>query len=126
MGNWFTASEPANVPEEDIITLLKQGNCHALYKKGSPKSALAVDELKGKIVGVYFSAHWVRNGGGFKMIARGHDVCFLLGQCPPCRGFTPVLKKLYEDCNKQQKPFEVIFISSDQVHSSILPVDVGL
>jgi nucleoredoxin len=47
------------------------------------------DKLKGKIVGIYFSAHW----------------------CPPCRGFTPSLVK-FRDAN--QKEFEVVFVSSDR------------
>ena len=33
------------------------------------------EDVKNAVVGVYFSAHW----------------------CPPCRGFTPVLKQAYED-----------------------------
>jgi len=47
--------------------------------------------LSGKeAVGVYFSAHW----------------------CPPCRGFTPVFAKKYEEI-KAEKNFEVVFVSSD-------------
>ncbi|VDD92535.1 unnamed protein product [Enterobius vermicularis] len=43
----------------------------------------------GKVVGVYFSAHW----------------------CPPCRMFTPVLKDFYEEiCDDG---FEVVFASFD-------------
>ena len=49
--------------------------------------------LKGKKIGLYFSAHW----------------------CPPCRGFTPVLAKIYEEvCKKHDGDFEVIFVSRDQ------------
>ena len=47
------------------------------------------DSLKGKIVGVYFSAEW----------------------CPPCRGFTPSLVK-FRNANKDD--FEVVFVSSDR------------
>ena len=47
------------------------------------------DSLKGKIVGVYFSAEW----------------------CPPCRGFTPSLVK-FRNANKAD--FEVVFVSSDR------------
>eukprot|EP00128_Syssomonas_multiformis_P006495 Colp12_sorted_trinity150504_noHs@21041 len=48
--------------------------------------------LEGKKVLIYFSAHW----------------------CPPCRGFTPVLKEFYEDVKEQQGNIEIIFISSDR------------
>lgn len=50
---------------------------------------VALDQLKGKIVGLYFSAHW----------------------CPPCRAFTP---KLVEFRNKNAEKFEIVFISSDK------------
>merc|ERR1712113_16574 len=42
-----------------------------------------------KFVGFYFSAHW----------------------CPPCRGFTPVLKDFYEEVSDE---VEIIFVSSDR------------
>ena len=45
--------------------------------------------LKGKTIGLYFSAHW----------------------CGPCKAFTP---KLVEFRNKIAKDFEVVFISSDR------------
>lgn len=49
--------------------------------------------LAGKTqIGLYFSAHW----------------------CPPCRGFTPVLAKVYEAVKKADKNFEVVFISGDR------------
>jgi nucleoredoxin len=48
--------------------------------------------LGGKKVGIYFSAHW----------------------CPPCRAFTPVLVKAYNELAKAGKPFEVVFASSDR------------
>eukprot|EP01063_Lacrimia_lanifica_P016177 TRINITY_DN227_c0_g2_i5.p3 TRINITY_DN227_c0_g2~~TRINITY_DN227_c0_g2_i5.p3 ORF type:complete len:143 (+),score=73.93 TRINITY_DN227_c0_g2_i5:852-1280(+) len=49
-------------------------------------------DLEGKEVGVYFSAHW----------------------CPPCRGFTPVLKKFYEEYKAMNPNFEIVFVSGDQ------------
>jgi thiol-disulfide isomerase/thioredoxin len=48
------------------------------------------------VIGIYFSAHW----------------------CPPCRAFTPKLVQFYEDVNKEQKQFEVIFVSSDKDETS--------
>jgi nucleoredoxin len=50
---------------------------------------VALDQLKGKIVGVYFSAHW----------------------CPPCRFFSP---KLVEFRDKNREKFQVVFVSSDR------------
>jgi len=42
-------------------------------------------------VGIYFSAHW----------------------CPPCRGFTPVLGKKYQELKAAGKKVEIVFASSD-------------
>eukprot|EP00697_Spironema_sp_BW2_P010035 gnl/Spiro4/2510_TR1211_c0_g1_i1.p1 gnl/Spiro4/2510_TR1211_c0_g1~~gnl/Spiro4/2510_TR1211_c0_g1_i1.p1 ORF type:complete len:157 (-),score=37.06 gnl/Spiro4/2510_TR1211_c0_g1_i1:85-516(-) len=55
---------------------------------------VGIDTLEGKIVFVYFSAHW----------------------CPPCRGFTPVLSAFYEQV--ASKNAEIVFVSSDSDQSS--------
>jgi len=47
--------------------------------------------LKGKVFGLYFSAHW----------------------CPPCRGFTPKLAEWY-NTDLKAKGLEVVFVSSDK------------
>jgi len=49
-------------------------------------------DLRGKVVALYFSAHW----------------------CPPCRGFTPVLKKFYEGVGGSAAGFQIVFVSSDR------------
>lgn len=51
--------------------------------------AVDVATLKGKVVGVYHSAHW----------------------CPPCRTFTP---KLVEFANTHKANFAVVFVSHDR------------
>lgn len=62
-----------------------------LYK-ASGDEVSAEEALKGKeIIGLYFSAHW----------------------CPPCRMFTPLLKKFHRDLVQDGEPFEVVFVSSD-------------
>jgi nucleoredoxin len=59
---------------------------------GKDKQQLVTAEaLKGKYVALYFSAHW----------------------CPPCRGFTPRLAKIYNNLINAKKNFEVVFVSSD-------------
>lgn len=58
-----------------------------------PKGAQATNEaFAGKVLGLYFSAHW----------------------CPPCRGFTPVLAATYEKLKAKGTAFEVVFVSSDK------------
>ncbi|KXJ29402.1 nucleoredoxin [Exaiptasia diaphana] len=57
---------------------------------------ITTDNLKGKVVGLYFSAHW----------------------CPPCRAFTPLLGKTYNAIKAAEKEFEVIFLSSDRSEES--------
>jgi len=50
------------------------------------------DVLKGKLVALYFSAHW----------------------CPPCRQFTPEFARIYKALESQNKPLAVVFVSADQ------------
>jgi nucleoredoxin len=52
----------------------------------------SADHFTGKLIGIYFSAHW----------------------CPPCRRFTPRLAERYRELSAQEKAFEVIFVSSDR------------
>ena len=57
----------------------------------SSGSSVSSSTLEGKVVGIYFSAHW----------------------CGPCRQFTPVLVDTYKRLKSQGKPFEIVFVSSD-------------
>ncbi len=56
---------------------------------GSPVS---LDAFSGKILGLYFSAHW----------------------CGPCRAFTPKLAEKYNEIVKAGHNFEIIFVSADE------------
>lgn len=60
--------------------------------RNAKKKRVEVEELAGKYVGIYFSAHW----------------------CPPCRAFTPELVKFHQALASQAKPFEIVFVSSDR------------
>jgi len=55
-------------------------------------SEVKTSTMTGKKVGIYFSAHW----------------------CPPCRGFTPVLVKAYNEMVGAGKAFEIVFVSFDR------------
>ncbi|CAF0789034.1 unnamed protein product [Adineta steineri] len=59
--------------------------------KSNKEINLNDDQYKGKVVGLYFSAHW----------------------CPPCRNFTPKLVEFYNK-HAQEKNFDIIFVSSDR------------
>lgn len=63
------------------------------FKTEDVENALSDKE----IVAVYFSAHW----------------------CPPCRHFTPILKKYYEELSESKKSFEVVFVSFDETEKEL-------
>lgn len=60
-------------------------------------SVVNLDALRGKTLGLYFSAHW----------------------CPPCRTFTPLLKQFYADMKAKDPNFEIIFVSSDKTEAEM-------
>lgn len=67
------------------------------YVTDNKGNRVNISDLKGKkVIGVYFSAHW----------------------CPPCRGFTPVLAKIYQETVAKNESFEIIFVSSDRDEAS--------
>jgi thiol-disulfide isomerase/thioredoxin len=58
----------------------------------SPTGMISLsDAVAGKVVGIYFSAHW----------------------CGPCRQFTPMLAAVYQQAKVAGKAFEIIFCSAD-------------
>ncbi|MCE5278204.1 MAG: thioredoxin-like domain-containing protein [Planctomycetaceae bacterium] len=74
---------PTATPADAWAAMFPDGLVDAAGKK------VSLDQLKGKVVGIYFSAHW----------------------CPPCRAFTP---KLVEFRDKNDANFEVVFVSADR------------
>lgn len=98
-GRAKVTSEPDNFPwyPENFTDIFYSGD----FVKNDG-TVVKASELKGKVKGVYFSAHW----------------------CPPCRGFTPSLIKSYnslketKEDNKQKKEFEIVFASSDRDEKS--------
>jgi len=54
--------------------------------------------LAGKVVALYFSAHW----------------------CPPCKAFTPVLRRFYETLKGAGEQVEIIFVSGDRSEQEFL------
>ena len=67
-----------------------------IKQDGSTVSAL--DELKGHIVGLYFSASW----------------------CPPCAQFTPLLVKFYKELMSRGSQLKIIFVSSDKNENEMM------
>ncbi len=80
------APEPTKAAETSTASPLDLIPAELVNAKGEKVSK---DALKGKIVGIYYSAHW----------------------CPPCRAFTPELVK-FRDANAAE--FEVVFVSFDK------------
>lgn len=83
---------PADQAKDPLYELFKTRLRTHKDKKAS------TDSLKGKIIGIYFSAHW----------------------CGPCQNFTPKLVKFHKEMAKQRKPFEVVFVSSDYTATKML------
>jgi len=82
------SSQPFSVSE--MSQFMKNLFPSTLLSKGNVAVNTA-DALAGKVVGVYFSAHW----------------------CGPCRQFTPQLANLYQQIKATGKSFEIVFCSAD-------------
>ncbi|MEM9026320.1 MAG: thioredoxin-like domain-containing protein [Verrucomicrobiota bacterium] len=79
-----TAAQGEQIPETLDWSFWFPGGVKRI--DGTPVS---YSELEGKMVGIYFSAHW----------------------CPPCRQFTPALVDFYE---KHKANMEIVFVSGDR------------
>jgi len=91
------AALKASMELEALKTSFKPIDFFSTYLIGHDNKPVEASlSLSGKIIGLYFSAHW----------------------CPPCRGFTPLLAEKYRTLIQEGKPFEIIFISSDRDEAS--------
>ncbi|KAJ9176381.1 hypothetical protein P3X46_011700 [Hevea brasiliensis] len=86
--------EKARLEAQTLESVLVHGDKDFVIEKSGSK--VAVSELVGKNVLLYFSAKW----------------------CPPCRAFLPKLIEAYHEIKAKDNAFEVIFISSDRDQSS--------
>ena len=57
---------------------------------------VATSSLQGGVVALYFSAGW----------------------CPPCKGFTPQFRKVYEHAKSKNRALDVVFVSGDRDENS--------
>lgn len=73
---------------DDNVKALKKAETELVDPSGKK---VKVDLDSKDYVFIYYSAHW----------------------CPPCRAFTPVLVKFYNE-NKGKSSFEIIFVSNDR------------
>ncbi|CAF1372002.1 unnamed protein product [Adineta ricciae] len=62
-------------------------------ESGENNTETSTDQLNGKYVALYFSAHW----------------------CPPCKRFTPKLAEIYKEVKDEVKDkLEIVFVSCDE------------
>jgi len=92
-GNTKQIADHCGAPSApDSDTPMQQMFGTTLKGKGNKADVATSEALAGKVVGIYFSAHW----------------------CPPCRGFTPKLAEAYTKYVAAGKNFEIVFVSSDK------------
>ncbi|CAF3901886.1 unnamed protein product, partial [Rotaria sp. Silwood1] len=66
-------------------------------ESGNESNEISTNQLDGKTIALYFSAHW----------------------CPPCRNFTPKLAEIFKETHNELKDkFDIVFISCDEDQSS--------
>ncbi|XP_022141845.1 probable nucleoredoxin 1 [Momordica charantia] len=98
----LAAIQKAKLESQTLESILVQGEKDFVIDNHGAK--IAVSELVGKNILLYFSAHW----------------------CPPCRAFLPKLIEAYHEIKQKDKEFEVIFISSDRDEDSFKEFFAGM
>ena len=79
---WF--NRPPSGPQSFSSLFTSEKRKFLISNKGAK---VDVDSLEGKIVGIYFSAHW----------------------CPPCKAYTPQLAKVLSACHIWNEFFNLFF-----------------
>ena len=93
MSKTVSKSDPARTGALDSATERSWLNdCFGDSLVLSDGRKVPVSTLKGKTIGIYFSAH----------------------RCPPCRAFTPELVKMYKRLEKEGQSFDIVFVSGDE------------
>lgn len=82
-------ADTGSVVAHDVQTILSSSGRDYLVRNNGDQ--VKIESLKGKKVGLYFSASW----------------------CGPCRRFTPTLVELYNEVSAKGD-FEIIFVSADE------------
>ena len=102
------------VNQNNLMAGLEKSFHGHIFNKSKEEVNLNDDKYKGKVIGLYFSAHWF-----VLFICLFHRIFFFfyLKRCPPCRRFTPILIDFYNK-HAEEKEFEIIFISSDRDEES--------
>jgi len=82
----------------DLVQLLDGSIVSSTDGSGFLTKHTSAEVVLDKPVALYFSAGW----------------------CNPCKGFTPVLRKAYEEQQSQDRRIEIIFVSSDHDEDAFL------
>lgn len=96
--SWSSSSQKLTPAAFSLSPFLSNLFPPTLLSKKGQKTIATAEALGGKVVALYFSAHW----------------------CGPCRQFTPLLKDLHQQCVAAGKTFEVIFVSADRTENDFL------
>ncbi|KAH9627195.1 hypothetical protein KSS87_020741 [Heliosperma pusillum] len=80
----------AELKPYDLPSILCSSNRNFFVRNNGDQ--VSIETLKGKKIGLYFSASW----------------------CGPCRRFTPTLVEVYGEILSRTKDFEVVFITFDE------------
>mmetsp|Transcript_8052 Transcript_8052/g.14275 ORF Transcript_8052/g.14275 Transcript_8052/m.14275 type:complete len:343 (-) Transcript_8052:78-1106(-) len=86
---WSSVSTP--VPTMEVSSTLKSYVGSTLVRGGGAQEQVSTNSLGGKVVALYFSAHW----------------------CPPCKMKTQQMRQAYPSIKHQGLPFEIVFVSAD-------------